>query len=396
LHLYNGFIHPSISTRRKDGPLDFDDSPRRRAGFSYQAPTGDVGPQQHRGVMLSRRTVLGSIASCGAVSSSSAQPSHFPDEWRSFKARFLSGDGRIIDNANGGTSHSEGQGWGLLFATVAKDEASFDLILNWTSRVLRRPTDSLHAWRYVPTDTPPVQDLNNAVDGDMFIAAALARAGRSWGRPELLTAAAAIGRDILRLLLRQVGSFVVLLPGIEGFETKDAITINPSYYAFPMMAELAKVAPSPRWGLLQRDGKLLLERGRFGQWSLPPDWLRIGKTDLALSPAPAWPPRFSYDAVRVPLWWIWQRLPPGPTIWAIEQFWAASPPGAVPAWVDLKTNEVAPYPAPPGVAAIMRVLRLASGSKEDVISPTVADVKSYYDAALTLLANIAENEIISY
>jgi endo-1,4-beta-D-glucanase Y len=345
--------------------------------------------------VLSRRALLGSIVSSGTIRPTLAQPSSFPDQWDLFKSRFLSADGRIVDNANKGVSHSEGQGWGLLFATIAQDEASFDLILDWTSRVLRRPADNLHAWRYVPTDNPPVQDLNNAVDGDMFIAAALARAGRAWRRPALLETAAAIGRDILRLLLRQVGPFTVLLPGLNGFEAKDSIVINPSYYAFPMMTELARLVPSPRWSRLRADGRSLLERGRFGQWSLPPDWLLIGKHDLAMSPAPGWPPRFSYDAIRVPLWWSWQRLPIGPAIRSIEQFWSASPPGSVPAWVDLKTNEMAPYPATPGISAIMRVLRLANGAQDEAISETVANTKNYYDAALTLLANIAEIEIKS-
>jgi endo-1,4-beta-D-glucanase Y len=330
------------------------------------------------------------------MTKSCAQPVSFADEWQSFKSRFMSDDGRVVDNANGGVSHSEGQGWGLLFAAVAQDQASFDLILNWTSRVLRRPTDSLHAWRYVPGDRPSVPDLNNAVDGDMFIAAALARAGRSWGRPDYLEVAAAIGRDILRLLQRRVGSFTVLLPGIEGFESSDAIIINPSYYAFPMMTELAKLVAPQEWDRLQRDGRSLLERGRFGRWSLPPDWLRIGTTDSVLSPAPGWPPRFSYDALRIPLWWSWQKLPVGAAMQSVEQFWSAFPAGAAPAWVDLKTNDVAPYAASAGMAAIMRLTRMADGGAEQTMPPTVANASNYYDAALILLTRIAEREIGSH
>jgi endo-1,4-beta-D-glucanase Y len=330
---------------------------------------------------------------CGRTIPSSAQPIVFADEWRSFKSRFLSADGRIIDNQNGGVSHSEGQGWGMLFALTAQDQASFDLISNWTSRVLRRPTDSLHAWRYVPDGRPTVPDLNNAVDGDMFIAAALARAGQSWGRPDYLQAAAAIGRDILRLLQRTAGPFMVLLPGIEGFESEDAIIINPSYYAFPMMTELAKLASPRQWERLQRDSRSLLERGRFGRWSLPPDWLRIGTTDQVLSPAPDWPARFSYDAIRVPLWWSWQKLPVGSVIQSVQQFWSAFPPAAVPAWVDLKTNEPAPYAATSGMTAVMRLTRMATGGAEQTMPVTVANATNYYDAALILLAHIAEREI---
>jgi endo-1,4-beta-D-glucanase Y len=347
--------------------------------------------------VLNRRVLLGGLATAGTIAPSLADAVQPAEEWRSFKTRFLAEDGRIVDNGNLGVSHSEGQGWGMLFAVAANDQLSFDLIMSWTARTLRRPNDALHAWRYIPKDQPSVQDFNNAVDGDMFIAAALIRAGRLWGRPDHIYAAAAIGRDILRLLLRQVGPFTVLLPGINGFETPDAIIINSSYYAFPMMVELAQIVPSPLWDRLQRDGRTLIEQGRFGRWSLPPDWLRIGKMDAALSPAPGWPPRYSFDACRVPLWWIWQKLPVGPAMRSIEQFWSGLPPGAVPAWVDLQTNEVAPYPATPGMIAIARLMRLTAGGGTELPGlPVVADAANYYDAALVLLSRIAQREIMPH
>jgi endoglucanase len=162
-----------------------------------------------------------------------------------------------------------------------------------------------------------------------------------------------------------------------------------------MMAELAKLAAPQQWDRLQRDGRSLLERGRFGRWSLPPDWLQIGTTDSALSAAPDWPPRFSYDAVRIPLWWVWQKLSFGAAMRSVDQFWSAFPPGAAPAWVDLKTNDVAPYAATPGMAAIMRLTRMANGGAEQTMPPTVADASNYYDAALILLTHIAEREMAS-
>jgi endo-1,4-beta-D-glucanase Y len=354
-----------------------------------------VGQYQDQPALLGRRALLGGIATCATSRGLVAEPVDFAAEWLSFKSRFVSHDGRIVDNGNGGISHSEGQGWGLLFAAAARDQAGFDLILKWTSKALRRPNDTLHAWRFVPHGAPPVQDLNNAVDGDMFIATALINAGRLWGRPDYLLAAAAIGRDILRLLVRQAGPFKVLLPGIQGFEATDAITINPSYYAYPMISEIASVVPSSEWARLQEDGKTLLDSGCFGQWSLPPDWLRIGMSDAALSPAPAWPPRFSYDAVRVPLWWLWQNIPAGPAIRSIGQFWTAAPPAATPAWVDLRTNAVAPYPVSPGVIAIIRLMRLATGESNEIAPPRVEAVSNYYDAALVMLTHMAEQNLKS-
>ena len=43
----------------------------------------------------------------------------FLGEWRAYLAKFVTPDGRVVDNANGGVSHSEGQGYGLLFALGA-------------------------------------------------------------------------------------------------------------------------------------------------------------------------------------------------------------------------------------------------------------------------------------
>jgi endo-1,4-beta-D-glucanase Y len=362
----------------------------RTASATYAARTVTL-EYSHRAV-LGRRALLAGLALFGTRAASCAEPLLGIEEWHSFKLRFLSEDGRIVDNGNNGVSHSEGQGWGLLFAAAARDQASFDLILNWTARSLRRPGDALHAWRYVPTNRPPVADLNNATDGDVFIAAALSHAGRIWRRPDYLQAASAIGRDILRLLLRRVGSLTVLLPGIKGFETSDAIVVNLSYCAFPMMTELAKLVVSEHWDRLQTDGRVLIEQARFGRWSLPPDWLRIGKTDVALSLAPGRPPRFSFDAIRVPLWWSWQNLPFGPAMRSIERFWSAFPPGSVPAWVDLKTDEVAPYPATAGLNAIIRLTQLAAGGSELQIAPTSSG-SNYYDAALVLLSQLADQEL---
>lgn len=338
--------------------------------------------------MLSRRSTL--LASLGCL----AKPSRSAPvvEWDAFKARFLRPDGRIVDTGNGGVSHTEGQGWGLLFAVTFDDAATFASILDWTTRTLRRSGDALHSWRYVPDAGGSVPDRNNATDGDLFIAMALSRAARRWSRPEYAVAAAAITRDVLRLLVRRAGTRTVLMPAVDGFTTESRHVLNPSYYAFPALHELSTRTRDPLWNALQSDGLSLIRDGRFGQWSLPPDWLQVSRRDGSLEIANGWPPRFSYDAIRVPLYLAWARQMPPLVEQAFRTYWAQKSP-LVPAWVDLITGAVAPYPAPPGMRAVAEVSGVGSAVLELPAGfPSLDAAPDYYSAALIMLSRIAWQE----
>ena len=312
-------------------------------------------------------------------------------EWLVFRNHYITPEGRVIDTGNANASHSEGQGWGMMAAQACEDRESFARIFEWTSHNLqRRPYDCLHAWRYRPGDANPVADLNNATDGDLFIAAALARAAVRWNRADYAAAAEKLARTILTLV-RQAGARSVLLPGAVGFEAADAFIINPSYYAFALFNDLAALAPSPAWDTLQRDGLALALQGRFGRWDLPPDWLRVDRRDGGLTIAPGWPPRFSYDAIRIPLHLAWGRLAAAPVFEAFGQYWNAPRP-MPPAWADLKTGEVAPYPAPPGIRAVAAFVT-ASFQKTNVAIPAVNLSNDYYSAGLMLLSRLASREV---
>jgi endo-1,4-beta-D-glucanase Y len=254
--------------------------------------------------------------------------------WAAFQSRFVTPEGRVVDTGNGGISHSEGQGWGMLLAIRADDRRGFDRLLAWTRRTLQRPRDSLHAWRFRPDAAMPVDDPNNATDGDLCIAWALLEAGQRWGSQDLTAAGAAIGRDLLRFLVRPAGSFSLLLPGMQGFERTDHLIINPSYYVFPAFRLLAQAVPDAAWARLAADGLVLLRQARFGRWHLPPDWLQVSRKNAALAPAEGWPARFSFDAVRVPLWLAWAGLRREPALLRAHRFWTAA---AAPGWISRRT-----------------------------------------------------------
>ena len=343
---------------------------------------------------IGRRSALAlaAVASNGPARAQARQGA-VPAAWSQFRDRFVDGDGRVIDTGNGNISHSEGQGWAMLAAVRADDRPSFERLLGWTLRTLRRDGDRLSAWRYRPAATPAVDDPNNATDGDMFIAWALLEAGAAWNAPEHAERGLAIARDILRLLVREAGPYTVLLPGARHFETPTQTTVNLSYYAFPALRALASALPDPAWLRVAADGVALLRQGRFGRWRLPPDWLAIGRADGRLSPASNWAPRFSYDAIRVPLYMAWVGLEAEPAVRAAAAFWGDPGHRHLPAWADLNSNSISPYPAGAGLAAVARLVgadRRRSGGRGTAPQALALD---YYSAALVLLVALAEYDI---
>ncbi len=324
-----------------------------------------------------------------------AEPMHgnaaIAAQWQIFRSRFLGSDGRVIDTGNGGISHSEGQGWGLLFSQAANDKPSFDLILAWTSTYLARPDDALHVWRYDPSAKNPTADMNNATDGDIFIAWALARGAQSWGQPALAAAAASIAAAIRDKLCFTQSGKVFLLPGISGFVSPSALNLNPSYYVWPALDTLEQLAPSNLWASLRADGLSTLTAGVFGKWALPPDWLAVSRPGLSLQPAAAWPPRFSFDAIRVPLWLSWANVMPDRLATAFTQYWQSPDFPYRPAWINLQDGSFAKYAAPSGMAAVTSYTLAALAGTQPSL-PSVADAADYYSAALTLLAYLAANQ----
>jgi endoglucanase len=333
----------------------------------------------------------GAAAIIGGVAESSPARAAFvatDPGWLSFKTRFLAADGRIVDTGNNGISHSEGQSYGMLFAVTFNDQAAFDRISGWTAKNLTRKGDALHVWRYLPDSRNHTPDQNNATDGDLVIAMALGRAARRWGRPDDAMAAAAIAKDIRRYLIANAGPKVVLLPAITGFAHKTAVTVNLSYYNIVAFRELGLLDDSPLWQLLELDGLSLVEAARFGTWQLPPDWLSVALADGAVSIASGWPPLCSFDAIRIPLNLTWATALPPEVGVSFVRFWTTAATYQ-PAWANLKTNQVSPYPAPSGLVAVKAICSAPPPQMGLPLIPSVDEAKDYYSAALTLLAQIA-------
>jgi endoglucanase len=315
-------------------------------------------------------------------------------EWAHFKASFITPEGRVVDHGNGGISHSEGQALALLFAAHFDEPDTFARILRWTRATLSRPDDHLLAWCHRPGEPARPGDRNNATDGDLVAAWALAEAADRWGQPLHRDLARAMARDVLAKMVVATDHGPVLLPGIAGFRQPDSITVNLSYYVYPAFQALSRLLPSREWAPLAEGGLQLTRLARFGRWGLVPDWISVPRGPGRIGIAADHPARFSYDAVRVPLYLAWGGHGGEPAVSAAAQFWHDPSLRRMPAWADLRTNETSPYAADPGIAAVAQVSAMASqpGFVPRQVSAAVL-TPTYYAAALRLMSALAVRAI---
>lgn len=283
-----------------------------------------------------------------------APPPKTPDPiWTAFKGSFVQPDGRVVDTGNNGISHSEGQGYAMILAANAADRDAFDRMFAWTEKTLVRPADGLFSWRYDPRGAVPVSDPNNASDGDMLIAWALMLGAARWRESHLSERAASIRAMLHEKMLHHVAGQTYLLPGVTGFVHDTRVTLNPSYYVWPALKLFRAADGGAKWDPVIRGGQTLLTRARFGPHNLPTDWVDVAP-DGRMAPAKDRPPRFGFDAIRVPLYlsMVDQRRLAEP----IARYWRSFGARPIPAWVDVQTGETAPYSLSSGAMAVMHRL----------------------------------------
>jgi endoglucanase len=338
----------------------------------------------------SRRQLLKAGVGLAALSLA-ARPAFADQNWQAFKRRFVVDDRRVIDSGNNNVSHSESQGWGLLFAQSFDDKETFAKIWEWTSKALQRG-DGLFSWRWTPNTADPVPDKNNAADGDILIAWALMRAAAKWNEPRWLAPSKRIQSAILDRLAIDFQGRLILLPGAQGFARGARYVVNLSYYVWPAIHDFAQQAGDQgRWRRLEADGLWLLDNAAFGDYRLPPDWLLFGQH--AFRVADDWKPYFGFDAIRIPLYLAWHnqasRLGRFVTAWQTQRFG-----GRPPAWINLDDGSVAPYPSSGGYVAVGAVTQyvLAGEFKGQVPTAAILPEDDYYSASLKLLSNLAGQE----
>lgn len=309
------------------------------------------------------------------------------DMWASYMTRFIEDGGRVVDDANGNISHSEGQGYGLLLAFLAGDRSNFERIWSFTRTELLIRDDGLAAWRWDPNSTPHVTDVNAASDGDLLIAYALARAGRTWGVQDYTQSAQRIAKAIGRKLVVRNGARLVLLPGATGFSSadrKDGPVLNLSYWIFEAFPVMAQLAPEIDWAELGKSGLELLSIARLGPAQLPPDWISA-PDNAPITLAEGFAPVFGYNSLRISLY----LLRAGITDLALQESFRRNwlmDNGGSPAIVEIPTGRVLTQLTDPGyrmLGAVLACALNATSVPEDLrrFEPTL-----YYPSTLYLLS----------
>lgn len=313
--------------------------------------------------------------------------------WESYRERFISSDGRIIDKANRQISHSEGQGYGMILAVSADDRATFEKIWQWTRNNLQvRGKDRLLAWSWGQRLNGEwnVLDLNNATDGDLLVAYALLKAGERWNDPALRSEAVNLVQDIKKHVTVNAGEIPVLMPGYYGFDKEQGLVLNLSYYVYPALEAFARFDDQNLWSRIIRGGLNLLDRACRPPWNTPPDWIFVRGDSVDVYKERS--PRFGYEAIRVPLYLAWAGHHDALRRWAPILDWFERT-GTLPLWIDVVDSAISLTDAPGGFYAVWAVVARSIGrpkTAEDLWvrarEKVPQEKDDYYSTSLFLLS----------
>jgi endoglucanase len=315
------------------------------------------------------------------------------DVWQAWRTGYLLPDGRVVDRLQRNSSHSEGQGYGMLLASEFNDREAFARMFAWTEANLAVRPDPLLAWRWLPDSTAPVPDTNNASDGDLFYAWALVRAARRFAERRYLDraaeTAAALARHCLIASPAEAG-VVLMLPGAFGFASPGRVVMNPSYLMPLALREVAAATGVTELALAAQHGEGLL--ATIAAEGLVPDWVQITRAGTA--PAEGFSANAGYEAIRVPLFLIWSGQPRHPAVTNMMRLYdtAVRPGQPVPTVVEPVSGLVLEASPDPGYQALAGLVSCAARAGQvGARIPPFDPSQPYYPATLQLFAMIAAN-----
>jgi len=308
--------------------------------------------------------------------------------WRLYAHRFITAEGRVVDNANGDVSHSEGQGYAMLLAERLDDRETFTKIWRWTKEHLFIRSDALAAWRWDPNARPNVLDDNTATDGDLLIAWALSNAATRWNVADYADAALRIADALATEVVAPSQFGPILLPAVKGFgraDQRDGPVVNLSYWIFPALEHLRTVSGTADWNAIARTGENLIRSARFGPRRIPTNWIALAGNEPA--PALSFPAVFGYDAIRIPLYLAWTKSSAREVL--------RSFPSLELAVIDVRTGQAREMLADPDYQAIAALMECANSNPHASLNKLDYNGQFYYPASLHLLSLVAARDVNS-
>lgn len=315
--------------------------------------------------------------------------------WQAWKTAYLQPDGRVVDRLQRSASHSEGQGYGAVLATEFGDQQALNRMVEWAEGNLSVRGDGLLAWRYLPGESNPVPDLNNASDGDLFYAWGLVRAAARFNdRRYLLRAQTTAQALAARCLVpgRSDASNLLLLPGAQGFVHADRVVFNPSYLMPRAMREVATATGVVELAQAAQHAEAILFR--LAESGPVPDWIQ--DTATGMRPAEGFSTMAGYEAMRVPLYLVWSGLQRHPAVTQMMRVYdrTVSPGVPVPTRIDPVSGSVMEASNDPGYRAVAALIRCAGAtSQAGSDMPPFDASQPYYPATLQMFAMIAANHV---
>ena len=313
--------------------------------------------------------------------------------WNDYKTRFVRKNGRVVDNANKNISHSEGQGFAMVMAVAANDPILFDQIWSFTRQHMMVRKDNLIAWRWSPRGFSRVTDKNNATDGDILVAWALLEAAESGFGAQYRHHAKKIIRDLAPLAKKDPTLGWWLRPGAKGFssfEHKGREIINLSYWVFPALERIGELTGGKLWPALENSGERMLARAADNKAGLPADWNAFKRGSGKVGLARKFGTKFSYNAIRVPLYLAWSGEDRSAFLAPMQANWVNR--GRSLSQIDVRRNTVKGRFADRGYHAVAAVVNCSlSGTRFP--EPLRGNLdKLYYPASLHILSIIATKQ----
>jgi endoglucanase len=229
--------------------------------------------------------------------------------------------------------------------------------------------------------------MNNATDGDLLIAWALAEASAAGFGTQHGLRANAIVKALRGTVYTQQPFGLQMMPGKQGFsaaERDGKPVVNPSYWVFPAFERLGKLSPDPMWGGLNRSGLAHVEAAKTFPAALLPDWVSLDAATGDRSSAAGFDDAFGYNNIRIPLYLAMTGPSSRRTLRAAFEHWFQMD-GPLHT-VGVNDRSLRDALVDPGYEAIRALYNCATRNVALPAAVTASLDGNYYPATLQLLA----------